>query len=525
MDTPHAQERNTPLHVEETREAPTDRSEGISRRGFLHRAGGAAAAVAVAGVAGGLPLSRPASAARLGSRAKQATAVGGSARARQAYAVRVAAAEFQSRQAAAITPNSDEMAYPSRFASNSKLLPHNAIGEVDPAAYNALLKAARSARPEDWAAVPMGGTQKFANPQASYAYLLQGTDPAAYPVPPAPSFNSAEEAAEMAEMYWMALARDVPFPAYPTDPLVAKAAQDLSRLSDFRGPKAGGSVTPATVFTMGLAGETTGPFVSQFLTLPIPYGVQTIPQLYPVAPNKDFMTTLDEWLVVQNGQYVPPKPPSTPATPPAKRYMFTGRDFHTFLHGDFLQQAYLNAALILQKLGFVDKGNPYVLSKNQVGVGTFGPHHLHEMVAKVANAAVDVSFYYKWIVHRRIRAEEFGGRVHVHKTGGASYPIHADLLTTSTVLDAIHAKYGSYLLPIGSPEGCPNHPSYPGGHPAVTGACVTLLKAWFDESAVLPNPVMVSPSGNTLVPYTGPDLTVGGELNKGIPTNKAFGMC
>jgi hypothetical protein len=144
------------------------------------------------------------------------------------------------------------------------------------------------------------------------------------------------------------------------------------------------------------------------------------------------------------------------------------------------------------------------------------------MVAKVANAAVDVSFYYKWIVHRRIRAEEFGGRVHVHKTGGATYPIHADLLATSTVLDALHAKYGSYLLPIASPEGCPNHPSYPAGHPAVTGACVTLLKAWFDESAVLPNPVVVGPNADTLVPYTGPALTVGSELNK-LAGNLAMG--
>ncbi len=58
------------------------------------------------------------------------------------------------------------------------------------------------------------------------------------------------------------------------------------------------------------------------------------------------------------------------------------------------------------------------------------------------------------------------------------------------------------------------HPSYPGGHPAVTGACVTVLKAWFDETFVLPAPVVASADGSTLLPYTGPALTVGGELNK-----------
>jgi hypothetical protein len=51
----------------------------------------------------------------------------------------------------------------------------------------------------------------------------------------------------------------------------------------------------------------------------------------------------------------------------------------------------------------------------------------------------------------------------------------------------------------------------------VAGACVTILKALFDESYVLPNPVVATADGSALVPYTGPDagqLTVGGELNK-----------
>jgi len=46
---------------------------------------------------------------------------------------------------------------------------------------------------------------------------------------------------------------------------------------------------------------------------------------------------------------------------------------------------------------------------------------------------------------------------------------------------------------------------------------VTILKALFNESYVLPSPVVASQDGSALVPYTGPDadqLTVGGELNK-----------
>ena len=66
------------------------------------------------------------------------------------------------------------------------------------------------------------------------------------------------------------------------------------------------------------------------------------------------------------------------------------------------------------------------------------------------------------------------------------------------------------------------HHSYGAGHATVAGACVTVLKAWFDESFVLPDPVVASPDGLSLVPYTGPPLTVGGELNK-LAANVATG--
>jgi hypothetical protein len=41
-----------------------------------------------------------------------------------------------------------------------------------------------------------------------------------------------------------------------------------------------------------------------------------------------------------------------------------------------------------------------------------------------------------------------------------------------------------------------------------------MLNAMFNESFVVPNPVVPSDDGLTLVPYDGPPLTVGGELNK-----------
>jgi hypothetical protein len=109
-------------------------------------------------------------------------------------------------------------------------------------------------------------------------------------------------------------------------------------------------------------------------------------------------------------------------------------------------------------------------------------------------------------------------------TGAASYPIDAEILD-SAVMSAVLSKYDSYLLPQAYPEGSPLHPAYGGGHATVAGAYVTILKAWFDESFVIPDPVVPNHQGTALVAYTGPDaglLTVGGELNK-VAANIAIG--
>ena len=57
---------------------------------------------------------------------------------------------------------------------------------------------------------------------------------------------------------------------------------------------------------------------------------------------------------------------------------------------------------------------------------------------------------------------------------------------------------------------------------AIAGACVTVLKAFSKEAFVLPNPVVASADGLSLLPYKGAELTVGGELNK-LAANIALG--
>ncbi|MBV9139447.1 MAG: hypothetical protein JO115_00725 [Pseudonocardiales bacterium] len=152
-----------------------------------------------------------------------------------------------------------------------------------------------------------------------------------------------------------------------------------------------------------------------------------------------------------------------------------------YVHTDFLYQAYFVAAVnLLGGAGTVylgDAGNPY--------------------------------------------PEEFGGHVEVQQLGRATYPFHPDLFT-STVLDGpggIFEKFKSHLLPQAFPEGSPLRTAYGSGHATVAGACVTVLKWFFDESEIIRDPVVPDPADPTkLVPYVAPrseaPLTVGGELNK-----------
>ena len=59
-----------------------------------------------------------------------------------------------------------------------------------------------------------------------------------------------------------------------------------------------------------------------------------------------------------------------------------------------------------------------------------------------------------------------------------------------------------YLLSMAFPEGSPMHPCYGAGHATVAGACVTVLKAFFDHSWKLPlfddscNPIVYEASCN-----------------------------
>lgn len=553
---------------EEAAENGNGTGVGKGRRRFLAQISSVAAGTILATEGGGAGTAvagtlSPSTAPQLG---RDPSSIGGPERADRAFGVRARTATQQRSQPLENQiANGDEQRYLTRIANFSKGLPHNRVGEVDPAAYEQLLRALRTGEMQDFERIPMGGDALLKNPQAGLTYELAGRDPANVFMPPVPAFSSAEMVAEIVENYWMALTRDVSFADYDSNSLTQTAAQDISRLAEFRGPRqtlqvlrgqmeglaAGGagtsapdpnnqfawqtfapfsitpsrqrSETPVTtqVLFRGLTpGDLTGPYISQFLWQDIPYGPQVINQrIVPPIQGDDYLFRQEDWLFAQNSRGHVNLPNRYFGN---RRLIRNGRDLAEWVHRDVLFQAYFNAALIL--LGMeapVDENNPYRESRTQCSFGTFGAPHIQSMVCAVATLALRSVWHQKWFVHRRLRPEAFAGRIHHHFTRQAVYPIHFQI-TDSSVLPEVARRFGSFLLPQAYPEGSPSHPAYGGGHATVAGACVTILKAWFDESWVLPNPVVPSPDGIRLGPYQGPPLTVGGELNK-LASNVAIG--
>ncbi|HEX8438018.1 MAG TPA: hypothetical protein VF697_23110 [Archangium sp.] len=248
--------------------------------------------------------------------------------------VRVEAANFQRGIPLPGHPdNADEARYPSRFASYSKGLPHDGLGDVNTQEYDKLLVAISSGNPADFEAITLGGTRMLVNPQSAYAYQLEGADSHALAIAPAPTFAGLEIAGEMEELYWMALARDVSFQDYAAStPVIPDALQRLNQLGVFRGPRENGQVTAQTLFRDSLPGSTVGPFISQFLLLDVPYGAQTVSQrIRTRVAGDDRVSAFDEWLRIQNGQS-PAQGETFDATP---RYLRNGRDLAEFVHHDF----------------------------------------------------------------------------------------------------------------------------------------------------------------------------------------------
>ncbi|HYM00137.1 MAG TPA: vanadium-dependent haloperoxidase [Blastocatellia bacterium] len=501
--------------------------KNASRREFLAQAGTAAAFTA-----GAIALPSKASAQSSKTRTGPGEAPDGVTDSRliQCYALRVQQATTDALAGAATNiDNGDEAFYADKGGTYTKGLPHDQFGRVDLTAYAAFKTALASGKFSDFEKVPTGGTRTQNGPQGGLAFDLEALDNAQFgqpQVPPAPPVASDQTGTELLEHYWGALLRDVSFIDYDSNALAAQAAAELGGMPSYVGPRnSSGQVTTDLLFRGSFPGETLGPYLSQFFVKPTSLGAQPISQqLVSYVPNVDYMTSFADWLTVQNGGVTGLKNQIDPQL----RYTRNGRDLSAYTHVDVLYQAYFTAMLVLGSIGApVNPGNPYAGSKAQNGFGTFGGPDFASTLADAANKALNAVWYQKWFVHLRPRPEATGGQVHLVKSGHAHKtdvrPSHVVL--NSAGIQQTFNKYGTWLLPQAFPEGSPTHPSYPTGHGTVGGACITVLKFFFDGNFVIPNPVQPSSDGLMLLPYTGSDagqLTVNGELNK-LGHNVSFG--
>ncbi len=356
-------------------------------------------------------------------------------------------------------------------------------------------------------------------------------------------------------------------PSSTTAPTRDIAAAISSLNGEF--PQFGGTttVTAQNVFRGIYPGEQVGPYVSQFLVKGnvdtrkpsglgldaadgyISYGSRVINQrLFPATAGVDYLNEFASWLDVQNGVDLR----GTDTFETTRVFIRDLRAGTTLVHFDQVLDAWYNAAWILMSepignqltgagatgrpqidLEFPkNAGNPYdppgsaMDSRTQVGFATFGQPHLLQVLGETLGRALRAVWYQKWFVHRRLRPEEYGGRVHNQLSGDRTYPLDDSILDSldSGGLSPYFGPTGgpvgngTWLLPQAYAEGAPTHPAYGAGHATGSGALATILKAFFDETKEIENPLQSSADGLSLVTYTPPmgepPLTVGGELNK-----------
>ncbi len=261
----------------------------------------------------------------------------------------------------------------------------------------------------------------------------------------------------MLELYWMALARDIPFIDYPphdVPALFSAAASDLSRFTYFSNPGLPDvSLSAGTLFRGFTDGDRRGPYLSQFFLYDVAYGSQVISaRIRTVMPGVDYLTDWKEFIDVQNGC-----DEDQTACDPTPRFIRSGRDLGQFVHLDNDFFVWYNACNILVNsadplrrcdaaagLGadfaeHLPYNNPSTAtierfpappkSTTQTGVATFGPQHVKSLVLEVMNRAVKAVWYQKWLVHRRLRPEAYGGFVHLEATNPSTYPVRAAFIS------------------------------------------------------------------------------------------------
>lgn len=411
-----------------------------------------------------------------------------------------------------------------------KAMGHDATTGVPEDIYvKELLLALASGEQTDFDAINKSGTRKQANPQAALSYELMGGDPEGIDMPKAPALASKEAAAEMIEVYEKNILRDLSFEyinGSTPDADLDRAVANLNAFGDsFTGPKDSGMVTRATLFRGNAPGDLEGPYVSQFILLDVALGNHTIQQ---VGPTKTGVYGISEanYLSIQQGNV-----PVTQTIDSAPKYVWNPRQLGSFVHIDFVYQAFLYAAAIMESNGMAKHAAYPTLAKEGAFITNGGIAEISSVVADVSRHALKGSWVHKWLKNLKLRPEAMAGRVVKEMDGVlSSGTVHADLFSLGgTTIDAVKAYNlgqggdNKPWLPLQYAEGSPTHPSYPAGHAVIAGACATILKLYYAEAAWSLS-VVHSSNGSSLDAYVGDtsQMTIHGEINK-LASNMSIG--
>lgn len=402
------------------------------------------------------------------------------------------------------------------------------------------------------------------SPASGLTFEIHGPDSHSVTMPPAPKIGSDELILEMAEVYWLALLRDVHFKQFQGESSNSRMKDAIAYFNALPSQGDGrrkrqlndsNQLDAQYVFRGATDGDVIGPYLSQFLLIGSPghennqenvtngligYGTAKIDQkLVPAQSKLDHMTTWKVFLDTQDAADLRgadnfKAEGSSGEKDPFldKRFITFPRDLATYVHFDALYEAYLNVCLIL--LGFNAPVDPGIGSLNNservTGFALFGGPHILNLVTEVSTRALKAVRYQKFNIHCRLRPEALGGWMEAIRKDPKS-PI-GDIPQLKTMYDALlgspvggvnlfekltthneeqnsSAKFDerlyvkerdideeNVLLPMAFPEGSPMHPAYGAGHATVAGACVTILRAFFDTKAVIVREVVEEGKGD-----------------------------
>lgn len=371
-------------------------------------------------------------------------------------------------------------------------------------------------------------SSKLVDAHCVFDVELEGKYKSSFVIPPAPSMTSITAAAEILEVYVMALLRNYNFHIldpecifYDDIPMEAKNYLNtlIGHLNHpgvkghlpYQQVDSNGNITADTLFRGIARGDVIGPYVSQFFYYETAIGNLKLEQKYQCLDISE--NTISD---ISNSRYYFGKTEQyfnelwngglkSSALQTKTKYMTTLLDLMMYINRDQIWEAiFVTTSMFLSRgipIGFHTKSR----SPGYARFINLGPVDLYTLMMKATKLAMSATWVWKWS-QLRPRPEEMAYQIHLAKKytssdlSGSMIHFPSELLN-NPILEEI-AKYnnGKYLMPLGYSQGSPFHPSYPGGHATIAGAMVTIMKAWFNCDCLIPA-VVPDLTGDNLVMY------------------------